>query len=125
MKKLIVGLVILGLLLALGLWNAFAFRGRMLELENHVRAASILVGDGDIGQGIKLLENAIDTWEEYEKYTHIFLHHDGIDGISDAFYEYLSTLHSRRADDAATRNRLIYRIQSIYKLEIPTIGALF
>lgn len=124
MKKVLAGLVILLLLLSAGLWNAFSLKNRMLNLENHVRAASILFADGGQSEGVRLLENAIRKWEEDENYTHIFLHHDGIDDVTEAFYEYLSMLRSGR-DDKALRDKLIYRIQSVHQLELPTAGAIF
>lgn len=124
MKKVAAGLAILLLLLSAGLWNAYSFKNRMLELENHVRAASILFADGDKSDGVRLLENAIRKWEEDEAYTHIFLHHDGINDVTEAFYEYLGKLRAG-SDDKALRDRLIYNIRSVYLLELPTLGAIF
>ena len=124
MKKIIAGGIILAFLLSMGLWNAFSLKNRMIELENHVRAASILAADGDRSEGVRLLENAIKKWEAEERYTHMFLHHDGIDDVSESFYDYLSVLRSG-GDDKALRDRLIYHIQSVYKLEMPGLGAIF
>lgn len=125
MKKMLCGIIILVGLLALSLYNATYFKNNIEILQDHVMKSSQLAQIGERSQGIEILEQAIGQWREMDAYTRVFIHHDGIDSVTDAFYEYLGALRSGDDDDTSARDRLMYHLEVVAAQEMPTWGSVF
>ena len=123
MRKMVCGLAVLSILFAAGIYNSLIFREKTQLLESYIRAASALVYEGEPAQGIILLESAIDEWSGMGKYNHIFIHSDGANSLTDAFYDYLSVLKNSGKDDSALRDKLLYHIQSLARNEMLSLEA--
>lgn len=119
------GLIILACLLALSLYNASFFKKNIEMLQEQVLESSRLTQGGERSEGIEILERAIGKWQELDAYTRVFIHHDSIDSVTDAFYEYLGALRSGDDDDTSARDRLMYHLEAAAAQEMPTMGSVF
>lgn len=69
---------------------------------------------------------AKNKWEHCDGYTHIVLRHSEIDTVSDALYDLMSGIYDRSPADAqAGAEKVLYHIDSIYKMEQIRFGSIF
>ena len=70
------------------------------------------------------LDKALNRWLEADSYTHIFIRHAEIDSTADAFYELQSQLLSGEGDSSAAFDKLRYHLDSIQRMEHPSLGSI-
>ena len=92
MKKTIAGAVLLTLLFIGALFNAGYQKSVLSGLIEIIDTADAQMASGDLSAAFGTLSGAIDAWDDWEEYTHIFIRHTDVESVSAAFYELLSDL---------------------------------
>ena len=104
----------------------------------NIRAVDTLTGDIlaglDISQAAEeqgdhltaqaALAKALNRWLEADSYTHIFIRHAEIDSTADAFYELQAQLLAGEGDSSAAFDKLRYHLDSIQRMEHPSLGSI-
>ena len=70
------------------------------------------------------LDKALNRWLEADSYTHIFIRHTEIDATADAFYALQAQLLSGEGDSSAAYDMLRYHLDSIQRMEHPSLGSI-
>ena len=71
-------------------------------------------------------EQAKNRWNSIDGYTHVVLRHSEIDTVSDALYEFVSGVYDRnQAEAKVCAEKVIYHLDSIYKMEQVRFGSVF
>ena len=81
---------------------------------------------GDWDKAVTTAKNAEMLWDEITGYTHIILRHGEIDTVSDVLYDFISNISQKdvKASGAAA-DKVIYHLDSIYKMEQVRFGSIF
>ena len=81
---------------------------------------------GDWGKAATTVKHAEMLWDDKTGYTHVILRHSEIDTVSDALYDFISCINERdvKASGAAA-DKVIYHLDSIYKMEQVRFGSIF
>ena len=70
------------------------------------------------------LDKALNRWLEADSYTHIFIRHAEIDSTADAFYELQAQLLAGEGNSSAAFDKLRYHLDSIQRMEHPSLGSI-
>ena len=123
MKKEIFALSLLALLFAASLFNIRYFDRLCLDLAHEINASSEALEAGNKAAAQEHLDAALDTWLDADSYTHIFIRHAEIDSTADAFYELQAQLLAGEGDSSAAYDKLRYHLDSIQRMEHPSLGS--
>lgn len=126
MKKTIAGSALLALLFIAALLNAHYQRTVLSALIERVDAADAQMSSGDLAAALDTLSGALDDWDGWEEYTHIFIRHTDVEDVSAAFYELLSDLCEE--DTGSARGSFLslrHSLETIIKMEQPRPGSIF
>ena len=122
-RELAAGALLL-LLMAGAWWNIHAVDALTGEILRELNASQAAAEQGDPPGAQAALDKALNRWLEADSYTHIFIRHAEIDATADAFYELQSQLLSGEGDSSAAYNKLRYHLDSIQRMEHPSLGSI-
>lgn len=124
MSKILAGFLIIAVLFGCGAFNSIKINSKMESLEDGVERVSLLA-EIDSKKAQELLKQVIAQWHTEDKLSHIFIHHDRIDAVNDAFYSYLSSLENSQGDTEGEKEKLLYHIRTFAELEMLLPGSVF
>jgi len=124
MKKEILAVSILLLLAAGSIYNIIFVDSMTDSLLGLVDISRQLCADKDYTSASITLQKSIDLWLSYDAYAHIFLRHQEIDSVTDAYYELLDALENGNDCCEALYSTLKYHLKSLSDIERPTIGSI-
>ena len=122
-RELAAGALLL-LLMAGAWWNIRAVDRLTGELLAGLDASQAAEEQGDHPGAQAALEAALNRWLEADSYTHIFIRHAEIDSTADAFYELQGQLLAGEGDISAAYDKLRYHLDSIQRMEHPSLGSI-
>lgn len=126
MKKELFALTIILALVAGAVVNVVHIRSLSADITAHIQQAQSCCRQSDFDEAEDALQKGLDRWLGADGYTHIFIRHSEIDSTSDAFYDALSAIGEKDADNALTAcEKLLYHIDSIVSMEHVTLKSVF
>lgn len=124
MKREIIAVILLILLFVGALINIRANDRIVGDLESEVRQAYKSAQSGDSEKAKSLLSGAEEHWLSLDGYTHIFIRHSEIDSLTDAFFDFHSSLNEKPAEIEGAYNRLMAHLESIRTMEHLRLGSI-
>ena len=123
MKRELAAGALLLLLMAGAWWNIRTVDRLTGELLAGLDASQAADEQGDHLAAQAALDKALNRWLEADSYTHIFIRHAEIDSTADAFYELQAQLLAGEGDSSAAYDKLRYHLDSIQRMEHPSLGS--
>lgn len=124
MKRELIAVFIIAALLMLALENIRQIENKTETLTNGIESAEKLYLSGDRQGAAAGIEDSLNTWLNWDFYSHIMLRHSEIDVITDAYYTLLSELQSEDTVTQASFERLDEQLRSILIKERVTLGSI-
>ena len=124
MKRELAAGALLLLLMAGAWWNIRAVDRLTGELLAGLDASQAADEQGDHLAAQAALDKALNRWLEADSYTHIFIRHAEIDSTADAFYELQAQLLTGEGNSSAAFDKLRYHLDSIQRMEHPSLGSI-
>ena len=124
MKRELAAGALLLLLMAGAWWNIRAVDRLTGELLAGLDASQAAEEQGNHLAAQAALDKALNRWLEADSYTHIFIRHAEIDSTADAFYELQAQLLAGEGDSSAAYDKLRYHLDSIQRMEHPSLGSI-
>ena len=122
-RELSAGALLL-LLIAGAWWNIHAVDTLTQEIMNELDTSQAAEEQGRHLDAQAALDKALKRWLEADSYTHIFIRHAEIDSTADAFYELQGQLLAGEGDSSAAYDKLRYHLDSIQRMEHPSLGSI-
>ena len=119
MKRELAAGALLLLLMAGAWWNIHAVDTLTREIMGDLDTSQAAEEQGDHPAAQAALDKALNRC-----YTHIFIRHAEIDSTADAFYELQAQLLSGEGDSSAAYDKLRYHLDSIQRMEHPSLGSI-
>lgn len=116
--------ILLVLLIVGAWWNIRAVDRLTGDILAGLEASQEAEERGDQSGAQAALDTALNRWLEADSYTHIFIRHAEIDATADAFYELESQLRAGEGDSSAAYGKLRYHLDSIRRMEHPSLGSI-
>ena len=124
MKRELAAGALLLLLMAGAWWNIHAVDTLTGEIMGNLDASQAAGEQGDHLAAQSALDFPLNRCLEADSYTHIFIRHAEIDSTADAFYELQAQLLSGEGDSSAAYDKLRYHLDSIQRMEHPSLGSI-
>lgn len=124
MKRELAAGALLLLLMAGAWWNIRAVDRLTGDILAGLDASQEAEEQGDHLAAQAALDKALNRWLEADSYTHIFIRHAEIDSTADAFYELQAQLLAGEGDSNAAYDKLRYHLDSIQRMEHPSLGSI-
>ena len=124
MKRELAAGALLLLLMAGAWWNIHAVDTLTGDILAGLDTSQAAEEQGDHLTAQAALAKALNRWLEADSYTHIFIRHAEIDSTADAFYELQAQLLAGEGDSSAAYDKLRYHLDSIQRMEHPSIGSI-
>ena len=105
-------------------WNIHAVDTLTREIMGDLDVSQAAEEQGDHPAAQAALNKALNRWLDADSYTHIFIRHAEIDSTADAFYELQAQLLSGEGDSSAAFDKLRYHLDSIQRMEHPSLGSI-
>lgn len=124
MKRLWAAAGILALLAALAGWHTVYLSRLTEELDALLTQAEAQVEQENWSRGEALTRQALDLWKENERYLHIALRHQDVDGVFTGFHEVIAYLEGgerQPAEYAAANARLRVQLSLLREEEMPSL----
>ena len=125
MKKEWIAILLLGGILAGNLWNLRhmdTLAQALLRTTEDAYSASV---EEDWPSAVTMAENARRLWFSEELYTHIFIRHPEIDSLTDELCDLRGAIEGRdSAEILGAYLSVTARINSILKMEMPSVGSI-
>lgn len=122
--KEILALTILALLIIGSVINILFVDSMTDSLMQLVDASEELYVAENYMSASTVLQQSIDRWLSYDAYAHIFLRHQEIDSVTDAYYELLDALGNENPSCRALYSMLKYHLKSLSDIEHPSLGSI-
>ena len=122
-RELAAGALLL-LLMAGAWWNIHAVDTLTGDILAGLDTSQAAEEQGDHLTAQAALAKALNRWLEADSYTHIFIRHAEIDSTADAFYELQAQLLAGEGDSSAAYDKLRYHLDSIQRMEHPSLGSI-
>ena len=123
MKRELAAGALLLLLMAGAWWNIRAVDTLTGDILAGLDTSQAAEEQGDHLTAQAALAKALNRWLEADSYTHIFIRHAEIDSTADAFYELQAQLLAGEGDSSAASDKLRYHLDSIQRMEHPSLGS--
>ena len=123
MKRELAAGALLLLLMAGAWWNIHAVDTLTWDILAGLDTSQAAEEQGDHLTAQAALAKALNRWLEADSYTHIFSRHAEIDSTADAFYELQAQLLAGEGDSSAAYDKLRYHLDSIQRMEHPSLGS--
>lgn len=123
MKRELAAGALLLLLMAGAWWNIHAVDTLTGDILAGLDTSQAAEEQGDHLTAQAALAKALNRWLEADSYTHIFIRHAEIDSTADAFYELQAQLLAGEGDSSAAYDKLRYHLDSIQRMEHPSLGS--
>lgn len=123
MKRELAAGALLLLLMAGAWWNIRAVDTLTGDILAGLDISQAAEEQGDHLTAQAALAKALNRWLEADSYTHIFIRHAEIDSTADAFYELQAQLLAGEGDSSAAYDKLRYHLDSIQRMEHPSLGS--
>lgn len=125
-KREFTAVFVLAAMLLLSIWN-------LKKIDSLTDSIIVLLSKSqndadnlDTRAALKALNDGLEIWLESDRYTHIFIRHSEIDSTTDAFYELKESLMGENSiSTRAAYGKLRYHLESIDKMEHPSLGSIF
>ena len=126
MLKEIITVCLLVLMLTAALLNIHYLKVLTEDITVLISESKNAAVAGDWGKAATTAKHAEKLWDDKTGYTHVILRHGEIDTVSDALYDYISCINEQdvKASGAAA-DKVIYHLDSIYKMEQVRFGSIF
>lgn len=124
MKRELAAGALLLLLMAGAWWNIHAVDTLTGDILAGLDISQAAEEQGDHLTAQAALDKALNRWLEADSYTHIFIRHAEIDSTADAFYELQAQLLAGEGDSSAAFDKLRYHLDSIQRMEHPSLGSI-
>ena len=124
MKRELAAGALLLLLMAGAWWNIHAVDTLTGDILAGLDTSQAAEEQGDHLTAQAALAKALNRWLEADSYTHIFIRHAEIDSTADAFYELQAQLLAGEGDSSAAFDKLRYHLDSIQRMEHPSLGSI-
>ena len=124
MKRELAAGALLLLLMAGAWWNIHAVDTLTGDILAGLDTSQAAEEQGDHLAAQAALDKALNRWLEADSYTHIFIRHAEIDSTADAFYELQAQLLAGEGDSSAAFDKLRYHLDSIQRMEHPSLGSI-
>lgn len=124
MKRELAAGALLLLLMAGAWWNIRAVDTLTGDILAGLDISQAAEEQGDHLTAQAALAKALNRWLEADSYTHIFIRHAEIDSTADAFYELQAQLLAGEGDSSAAFDKLRYHLDSIQRMEHPSLGSI-
>ncbi len=126
MKKEIFAIALLIGIFAITLLNVHKIDTLKNELIELLSKSEECVQSGDWDGATEFAEKAMDHWNNANPYTHIFIRHQEIDGMTECFFNLLQEIYKEdSAGVQAAFPKVAMRIENIAHMEHLTIGTVF
>ena len=126
MKREIGALLLLAALIGLSLWSIRRTDRLTEEVEQHLALSEKALRADDRDRASAELEAAERVWHASEHFTHVFLRHPELDGISDAFFTLRQGLDAGDGIElAAAYDLLRYHLECVDSMEHISPGSVF
>ena len=124
MKREFVAVALLLALLILSLMNVHYIESRTDALSNQIQSAEELYTGNDRAGASRLVEASLNSWLDWNSYSHIMLRHSEVDLVTDAFYSLLEELEGGETVTEASFDSLRETLGDIVKKERVSLGSL-
>lgn len=124
MKRETVAVILLLLIFGGALVNICVNDRMVLDLESEVKQAYKSAQNGDSEKAMSQLSAAEEHWLSLDGYTHIFIRHSEIDSLTDAFFDFYSSLNEEPSSIEGAYNRLMAHLESIRTMEHLRFGSI-
>lgn len=125
-KREYAAIFVLAVMLLLSIWNLKKIDSLTDSLILLLSKSQTSADNLEPRAAMKFLNEGLELWLKSDRYTHIFIRHSEIDSTTDAFYELKESL---MGDDSisvrAAYEKLRYHLESIDKMEHPSLGSIF
>ena len=125
MKKALLALFLMLTLLGASLWNVRHLDAFTDELTASLENSRACWERGETPAAVLLAEEALGEWFSAEGYTHVFIRHAEVDGVTDAFYDLLAALGEDDSAVGRAYDRLEARLHMIDAMEHVTVKSVF
>ena len=126
MKREIGALLLLAALIGLSLWSIRRTDRLTEEVEQHLALSEKALRADDRDRASAELEAAERVWHASEHFTHVFLRHPELDGISDAFFSLRQGLDAGDGIELkAAYDLLRYHLECVDSMEHISPGSVF
>ena len=126
MKREICAVLLLAILIGGSIWNIRRAESLTAEIKEHLALSEKALFADDPDYAEEQLEAALRIWMAARGYTQVFLRHQELDSISDAFYDTLEALHSEEIPALpAVYGRLRYHLDCVTAMEHVRWGSVF
>ena len=126
MKREIGALLLLAALIGLSVWSIRRTDRLMEEVERHLALSEKALRADDRDGASAELEAAERVWHAAEHFTHVFLRHPELDGISDAFFTLRQGLDAGDGIELkAAYDLLRYHLECVDRMEHVSPGSVF
>ncbi len=124
--KEVAAAVLLAVMIIVAAVNVAAINRLCDELSEHIEKAFDSLRNGDWETTEYYSESAMTLWERKDSYTHIVLRHSEIDTLSDALFDFYAAVREKNGgQSSAAAKKVLYHIESISKMEMPSFGSVF
>jgi len=126
MKKAIFSVSLLLIMLIAAFINIRCLNTLTHEMKSVVAESVEAAEASDWENAEAAAKRAENAWNAKDGYTHVVLRHNEIDTVSDALYDFISCINEHDAKtSAAAAEKVIYHLDSIYRMEQIRFGSIF
>lgn len=123
MKEFVAGALLLTLLI-LSFVNVNYIERKTEDLSELITKAELLYQEGDRQEATNRVHESLDTWLDWNSYSHIMMRHTEVDLITDAYYELLDALEGDEPVTQAGFRSVLEKLADIVTKERISLGAL-
>ncbi len=124
MKREYIAILLIIAIFVLAMINIRHIENKTQALTGDIEAAEKLYFSGDKDGAVSDIEDSLESWLDWDSYSHIMLRHSEIDVITDAYYDLLSELQSENETAEASFGKLKEELRSIAIKERVTLGSI-
>lgn len=122
MKRLYIAAGLLALLLAASLTNAWYAQKITGDMEERLRQAQTLTGQGDWARAEALTRQVYEDWQDHHFYFHTLMRHSDTDQVLRAFRQVLEYLRLQEPDQYNAANAdLVAQLELLAEMEQATV----
>lgn len=126
MKKEIFSVCLLLIMLTAAFMNIHYLNKLTDEISQLVSESKDAAASGEWEKAVSTAEYAEKLWDEKTGYTHVVLRHSEIDTVSDVLYDFISHIYEQDNDAShIAADKVIYHLDSIYRMEQVRFGSIF
>lgn len=126
MKREIGAVLLLGIMIALSLWNLRRLDALTTQVEAHLARSEKALLAGDRERAEEELDAAGRVWRAGERFTHVYIRHPENDCVNDAFFSLHQGLAAGDGKELSAAYALLrYHLDAIDYMEHVSLGSVF